>query len=458
MKKPSRAQSPLVSIVIPVYNKCELTVGCLDSLAKVGARVAHEILVVDDGSSDGTAQLLAERRDQVRAFRNPTNLGFAGSCNRGAAEARGKHILFLNNDTVALPGWLDVLVDELHRHPAVVAVGSRLLYADGLVQHAGVLFERDTRNPYHPNRLLHASDPRVNRRRELQAITAACILIRANWFKDCGCFSTNYQTGYEDLDLCLTIRKRGGTIMYEPKSAVVHLESQTPGRMRHEDDNRRHFFEKWSEQLLSDEDAYFFEDGLRLLRHRNEYGQGIRAVRFTCDEERDRWAIVAECQRAAAAHQHEQMLRCFAKCDAWPEDAAIRRWAGVHCRRLGLHSAAKTHLLAAALLAPEPALRAHLSLSDPQLQLPTADPVAAWETDLIEGFRKLQERDFAVARQRLELALDRGAPPAWALRGLWKAAAGLGDTATERAMRHALITMPRTDPATARELAAGTAG
>jgi GT2 family glycosyltransferase len=167
MKNSTHHQQPLVSVVIPVFNKCELTAQCLDAILKVGAKAPFEIIVVDDGSRDETPQLLAQCTNFVRGLRNPQNRGFAGSCNRGAAESKGKLIFFLNNDTIPLNGWLDSLVEELEKHPQVAAVGSKLLYPDGLVQHAGVAFGRETRSPYHPHRLLSGDDPRVSKRREM---------------------------------------------------------------------------------------------------------------------------------------------------------------------------------------------------------------------------------------------------------------------------------------------------
>jgi GT2 family glycosyltransferase len=289
-----KSNQPLVSVVIPVYNKCELTAQCLDAILKVGAKAPFEIIVVDDCSRDETPQLLAQCANFVRAFRNPQNRGFAGSCNRGASEAAGKYIFFLNNDTIPLQGWLDHLAHELDAHADVAMVGSKLLYPDGLVQHAGVAFGRETRSPYHPNRLLNGDDPRVSKRRELQAVTAASVMIRSKWFHDCGAFSEKFQTGYEDLDLCLTVRKRGGRIVYQPKSVLFHLESQTPGRMRHESANRTLFFQRSSTQLLSDEDDYYFTDNLRILRTRDEVSDGIRTVRLESPDERARWGVVAE--------------------------------------------------------------------------------------------------------------------------------------------------------------------
>jgi len=453
MKTSTVPQKPLVSVVIPVFNKCELTQQCLESIAKVGTRVPFELIVIDNASSDATPQLLDRWREFVRVIRNSVNLGFAGACNQGAAAAAGAYILFLNNDTVALEGWLDALVDELEAHPRVVAAGSKLLYRDGSIQHAGVLFARETRSPFHPYRLAAADDARVNKRRELQAVTAACMLIRARWFADCGGFSERFKTGYEDLDLCLTIRRRGGTIVYQPKSVLFHLESQTPGRLRHETVNRALFYERWSDQLLSDEDDYYFRDDLRILRSRDEHGDIVRAVRFGSDEERSRWSLVAECQRHAASGEREEMFRCLRAAASWPADAAVRSWAGSICHRFGLEEAARTHFTAALALEPSPALRVHAALSRPALPV-SSEQAAAWESPFAAALADLRATRPTSARAGLESALLRGAPAKLVLPGLWEAARKLGDKKGAEALRSALAGLPHVDPSTVERLLA----
>src|SRR5579871_5664446 len=271
--------APPISIIIPVFNKCDLTIQCLNALFRVSGSVPFEVIVVDNASTDGTEQRLKPFAGKIRFIRNDANRGFAGACNQGAAAASGKNLLFLNNDTIPLKNWLEPLVEELRLHPEVVMVGSKLLYDNGLVQHAGVAFERESRNPYHPYRWLRADDARVNRCRELQAVTAACMLIRAKWFNECGRFHEEFRNGYEDLDLCLNVRKAGGVIVYQPKSVLFHLESQTPGRLRNDTENRRLFFQRWSDRILSDEDAFYFDDGYCLHYVKEEGEKGSRLAK-----------------------------------------------------------------------------------------------------------------------------------------------------------------------------------
>ena len=105
---PASAQ-PVVSIVIPVYNHCPATLACLRALAAHPPATACEVIVVDDGSSDDTAAWMAQV-DGLRYHRRAANGGFIAACNDGAAQARGQFLVFLNNDTLPQPGWLDALL------------------------------------------------------------------------------------------------------------------------------------------------------------------------------------------------------------------------------------------------------------------------------------------------------------------------------------------------------------
>jgi GT2 family glycosyltransferase len=116
-----------VSIIIPVFNQLRFTQACLDSLQQDQATERFEVIVVDDCSTDGTAQALP-RIQGVVYLRNETNSGFIASCNRGAEAARGKYLVFLNNDTLVRQGWLAALIDTFAEEPRAGIVGSKLLY------------------------------------------------------------------------------------------------------------------------------------------------------------------------------------------------------------------------------------------------------------------------------------------------------------------------------------------
>lgn len=450
MNPRATSNPPTVSIIIPVFNKCDLTVQCLKALAEASTRTTHEIIVVDNASSDATPQRLEEMRaPQLRVIRNETNRGFAGACNQGAAAAKGKFHLFLNNDTIPVQGWLEPLVEEMRAHAHVAMVGSKLLYESGLVQHAGVAFARETRSPFHPHRLLRLDDPRVNVRRELQAVTAACVLIRPKAFQECGGFKEDYRNGYEDLDLCLEIRKRGGVIVYQPKSMVIHLESQTPGRMKFDNQNRALFFSRWSDTILADEDAYYFDGGMRIIGRKEPHSEEARLTRFASDAEKRQWSAVAQCQRLAAARKFAEVKQTLAAVDAWPADAAVRRWAGALCQHLNLPEVATQHYQAALQLAETPALRAQTDAT------PLAGTAPAkWEAMARAGFRALRNEDFVAAQTALETALLRGAPPKLVLPG-WQRAANAAGSADAAITQHALLALPRADKLTVQALKRG---
>ena len=244
--------APNVSIVIPVFNQLELTRQCLAALKKNTRLAGCEIIVVDNGSADATPGFLKseEAAGQLRLVRNAKNLGFAKACNQGASIARGHYVLFLNNDTEVQPGWLEPLLSVAENDPSVAAVGSKLLYPDGTIQHAGVALAdiagRDPLMAMHTFSRDAADLPAANLTRVYQALTAACLLIRKSAFEAVTGFDEGFWNGYEDVDLCLRLQEHGGLIVYEPASVVVHHESQSgPARFEKVQDNIRRLHQKW---------------------------------------------------------------------------------------------------------------------------------------------------------------------------------------------------------------------
>lgn len=244
----------LVSIVIPVFNKVEFTRQCIEHLRNATSRTATEIIIVDNGSSDETAAYaaqLAQSFDHISVITNRTNLGFARACNQGAQASRGQYILFLNNDTSMVEGWLEPLVRAISGDETVGAVGAMLLYPDGTVQHAGISMIRNRMCPqfwpFHVSRGLPPDHPDVNRPKSLQAVTGACLLVRSSHFHAVGGFDEGFWNGCEDVDLCLKLQSHGLRIVYEPASIVIHYEAQSGAeRFRCEDQNLVRLISKWS--------------------------------------------------------------------------------------------------------------------------------------------------------------------------------------------------------------------
>lgn len=312
------------SIIIPVFNRAELTEQCLVNLADVTRGATFEVVLVDNGSTDGTAALLASLGGDVQAITNHENRGFAAACNQGARAARGRHLVFLNNDTIPLDGWLEPLLAELDADPRVAAVGSKLLFADGTVQHAGVIFMRELPMPYHPFCRADASHPAVNVRRELSAVTAACVAMRRAAFDAVGGFDEGFVNGFEDVDLCLKLRARGDKVVYQPRSTLYHLESQTPGRKDHDEANGRRLLERWGPRWwrVGDEDVVLVPEGLAACAKND----GVAIVTLADAAERTRWDAVRRVQRALLDGDVASARRLVAATTSWPDDPSVRRW------------------------------------------------------------------------------------------------------------------------------------
>ena len=254
------SDSPLVSIIIPVYNQCAVTMRCLKSIAETWFdTIRVEIIVVDDCSSDGSAAVLAQLPG-VTVIRNASNQGFIYSCNRGAAVASGRHLCFLNNDTEVRNAWLDYLVSTLDGDPTVGAVGAKLLYPDGRLQEAGNIVWRDG-SGWNYGRLDNPADPMFNFVREVDYCSGACLLVKADLFREVGGFNVDLMPAYyEDADLCFALRERGYRTLYEPRSEVVHYEgltsgtSTTGGAKRFQEINKLKFLRRWQHVLRNHSD------------------------------------------------------------------------------------------------------------------------------------------------------------------------------------------------------------
>jgi glycosyltransferase involved in cell wall biosynthesis/GT2 family glycosyltransferase/ADP-heptose:LPS heptosyltransferase len=262
----SAAKSSLeVSIIIPVLNNLQLTQQCLQYIWENTLPGSFEVIVIDNGSNDGTDQFLRqeEKAGRIRLISNKENLGFAKASNQGAKIAQGEYLIFLNNDTKVQPGWLEELINCAQKDEDIAVVGAKLLYPDDTIQHAGVVFN-DDKKVYHVYKNFAKDHPAVNKEREFQAVTAACMLIKRDIFFSVGLFNERYRNGLEDLDLCFKVREQGYKIVYNPQSVVYHYESKTPGRFEGEAANCQLFLSRWYNKIISDMRKYYQEDGITL--------------------------------------------------------------------------------------------------------------------------------------------------------------------------------------------------
>jgi GT2 family glycosyltransferase len=229
-------------VCIVNWNCRALLRACLQSLCRQAQGVRLEVVVVDNGSTDGAADLVAEEFPEVLLERNEANLGFARACNQGAKWARGRYLFFLNNDTRIPPGTLRRLVAHAEAHPEIGILGPRLVGGEGGVQvsyrkrpnvpallHRTNLFRWSglLRLAYQRYRRQHG-DPNVAR--SVEVLMGAAMLIRRDVFLACGGWDEGFTFGGEDIDLCTRIG-RTRPVVYLPTVSIIHY-----GRMS----TRRH--------------------------------------------------------------------------------------------------------------------------------------------------------------------------------------------------------------------------
>lgn len=255
-----------ISIIIPVYNKVGYTTDCLESLARHKSSFSFEVIVIDNGSTDCTPQLVGSIPG-IRYVRNQENRGFVDACNQGADLAKGRILVFLNNDTVVLNNWLDPLVNRL-ADPTIGLVGSKMIYPDGRLQEAGsIIFKDGSGHNYGKGQ--DAKDFAFNFSRDVDYCSGASIAIEKRMFRKLGGFDKRYAPAYyEDTDLAMSVRKSGKRVVYEPFSVLMHIEGGTSGTdttsgfKRFQPINREKFLKKWSKEL-----------------NKNHYGPRVNPIR-----------------------------------------------------------------------------------------------------------------------------------------------------------------------------------
>jgi GT2 family glycosyltransferase len=245
-RRPSRRQGAGrtdrvdVSVVIVSWNVRDLLQACIESVVSTRSNLSVQVIVVDNASDDGSAELVREHYREIDLFASDTNLGFAAANNLGLANSQGRYVFFLNPDTVLREGALIAMINFLDREKQFGVVGPRLIDPDGSVQWVCartfptlmfILFEALYlyRLPFVGRRLKDrlVSPYDLSKRQEVHAISGAAMLGRREVIEQFGGFDESFLHTAEDVDLCLRLRRKGGRIFYLADAEVVHLGGQS---------------------------------------------------------------------------------------------------------------------------------------------------------------------------------------------------------------------------------------
>lgn len=252
--------TPLVSIIIPVYNQWEYTYKCIKSIYENTLGVPYEIIVADDVSDDETIYIKKTIKNLI-VVRNKKNLKFVLNNNNAAKYAKGKYIHFLNNDTLVHPNWLTSLLEILEKDKNAGIVGSKLVYPDGKLQEAGGIIWNDA-SGWNYGRLDDPDKPEYNYLRETDYISGASFLIKKEIWEELNGFDELFIPAYyEDTDLAFRARAKGYKVIYQPLSIVTHFEGISNGKnlneglKKYQVENAQKFKHRWKQTLEKEQSA-----------------------------------------------------------------------------------------------------------------------------------------------------------------------------------------------------------
>lgn len=230
---------PDVTITVVSYNTRRLLEACLASLKRGACRAACEVHVVDNASSDGSAELVRDCFPDIRLIANTVNVGFARANNQSWQLARGRYWLLLNSDTEVHEGALDALVDFMDAHPRAALASARLLSPDGLAQHCAQAAPSIGRTLLEASRLHKLLPPALRGRLLLGPYWNYAEPVQVGWtwgtalmarreaVESCGPLSNAFFMYGEDLEWCLRLRRQGWEVWYCPTAEVLHHGGQS---------------------------------------------------------------------------------------------------------------------------------------------------------------------------------------------------------------------------------------
>ena len=229
--------SPMISILISVKDQLVLTQKCVSSVENTLAdSFDYEVLIANDGSTDGTAEYLKTLPEGFRVFHRKKSHGFAQNNNWLAREAKGEYLLFLNNDAFVEGDWLNPMLQVFELKEKVGFVGNvQRYYQSSRFDHMGIVFS-PYGNPRHYGQGF-LTQPFKGEIKKWSAVTAACCVIRRELFLDQGGFPEEYLNGCEDVDLCLRLNRAGYSHFVAHDSVIEHIKGATTGRKDRNEEN-----------------------------------------------------------------------------------------------------------------------------------------------------------------------------------------------------------------------------
>jgi len=262
-------EKPLVSIIIPNKDNASMLRRCLSSIFQKSTYKNYEIIIVENNSKDDATFALYE---ELKRYKNISTVYWEGQgfnfselCNFGYQHSKGEQLVFLNNDVIIItPNWIEEMLMYSQRSD-VGAVGAKLYYVNGSIQHAGMILGLGDVAAHIYNGAPHDEIGYMGRLHIVQnisVITAACMMIRRQVFEEVGCFASEFPSSFNDVDLCLKIRKAGFLIVWTPYAEAYHLESKTRGYNTNAERKTKLIYdtalfkERWKKELMAGDPYY----------------------------------------------------------------------------------------------------------------------------------------------------------------------------------------------------------
>ena len=221
-----------LSVIIVSHNTRKLLKQCLDSIYRNTTGLQYEVIVVDNDSTDGSKEMISKDFPTVRLLFNTANEGFAKANNKGFDNSQGDYLLFLNSDTIIVNNAIKYLSDYLQKHSAVGVVGPKLLTPEGMPTQSYQRFLDVAKLCLGAACLQYFLDVKKHRMhypryqftddREVEWLSGAALAIKRNVFEQVGKWDDKYFLYYEDMDLCLQVKRAGYKVMYHPAAEIIH--------------------------------------------------------------------------------------------------------------------------------------------------------------------------------------------------------------------------------------------